>query len=237
MAMECEVNVGLKPADQTDGPGRYRIDRPAATLRGSVTESIRQMIGAGHFKPGERMPERELCELIGVSRTLVREALRQLETEGLIEVIPHRGPIVADITRDQAAGVYQVRAALEGLAARQFAQNATPAHHARLAEALGVVRAAQPGLDRLEAKNAFYRALVDGTGNEALGTVIYLINTRTMLLRGRSIQHPGRWSESLAELGALVAALKAGDGDAAADLAQQHVRNAAAAALETFDTP
>ncbi len=90
-------------------------------LRRSVTESIRNAIAAGVFKAGARLPERDLCEMTGVSRTLVREALRQLESEGLIEVLAHRGPIVARVTPEQAEGVYQVRIELEGLASQLFA--------------------------------------------------------------------------------------------------------------------
>lgn len=69
----------------------------------------------GRFRPGERLPERELCEMTGVSRTLVREALRQLESEGLIHVIPHRGPVVDRLSPEQARGIYQVREELEAL--------------------------------------------------------------------------------------------------------------------------
>src|SRR5215510_37994 len=85
----------------------FRVVRIAAPLRHSVVENIRNAIAAGRFKAGDRLPERELCEMIGVSRTLVREALRQIESEGLIKVIPNRGPIVARVTPEQAQGVYQ----------------------------------------------------------------------------------------------------------------------------------
>ena len=87
----------------------FRVEKIAAPLRQSVTESIRYAIAVGHFKGGDRLPERSLCEMTGVSRTLVREALRQLESEGLIEVVPNRGPIVARITIKQAEDIYQVR--------------------------------------------------------------------------------------------------------------------------------
>src|SRR4029453_14605723 len=69
----------------------FRVEKIAAPLRHGVTESIRYAIALGRFKGGERLPERALCEMTGVSRTLVREALRQLESEGLIKVLPHRG--------------------------------------------------------------------------------------------------------------------------------------------------
>jgi DNA-binding GntR family transcriptional regulator len=106
---------------QDESRYNFRVNRPAATLRHSVTESIRQAIALGRLPPGARMPERDLCEMTGVSRTLVREALRQLESEGLVEVIPHKGPVVTIITPEQAVGIYQVREVLEGLAAELFA--------------------------------------------------------------------------------------------------------------------
>ena len=112
----------MKPVDADSD---FKVRRVAAVLRHSVTESIRNAILAGRFKPGDRMPERELCEMTGVSRTLVREALRQLETERLIKVIPHRGPVVATITPEQANDIYRVREELEGLASQLFAEPQT----------------------------------------------------------------------------------------------------------------
>src|SRR3546814_14991223 len=106
----------------TDSDAVFRVEKIAAPLRYSVTESIRNAIASGRFKAGDRLPERELCELTGVSRTLVREAMRQLESEGVIKVEPHRGPFVATLSRHQAEGVYQVRLELEGLACRLFAE-------------------------------------------------------------------------------------------------------------------
>src|ERR1700754_1706867 len=105
--------------------GDFKVPRAASVLRHSVTESIRNAILLGRFSPGHRLPERELCEMIGVSRTLVREALRQLESEGLIQLIPHRGPIVARVSLAQAEQIYQVRCELEGLLAGLFARNAS----------------------------------------------------------------------------------------------------------------
>src|SRR5690606_38258491 len=108
--------------DSAISSGAFRVERVAAPLRHQVIESIRNAIVTGHFKPGERLLERRLCEMTGVSRTLVREALRQLESEGLIEVVAHRGPKVAVLKPDMAKDIYLVRAKLEGLAAALFAR-------------------------------------------------------------------------------------------------------------------
>lgn len=213
---------------------QFRVERVAAPLRHSVTESIRYAIAIGRFRAGERLPERELCEMTGVSRTLVREALRQLESEGLIQVVPHRGPVVARVTPDQARGIYQVRIELEGLACQLFAEQASTAQRAALATAFERLKASFDDADplaRLRAKNHFYDCLVDGSGNEALGISLRMLNARVMLLRATSLQVPGRSADSIAELTELMAALESRDGARARAAAVTHVRNAAAAAI------
>lgn len=215
-------------------PRDFRVHRVAAPLRRSVTESIRNAVAAGVFKAGARLPERDLCEMTGVSRTLVREALRQLESEGLIEVVAHRGPIVATVTPEQAEGVYQVRIELEGLASELFAERASAAQRQALVDAFDAVKKSyesNEAIVRLNAKNRFYECLIEGSGNEALGITLRMLNSRVTLLRATSLQAPGRMGASLAELQELMDALLAGDGRAAREAATRHVQNAAAAAI------
>lgn len=216
--------------DTTD----FSVRKVAAPLRQDVTDNIRHAIVLGRYKSGDRLPERELCELIGVSRTLIREALRQLESEGIIRVIPHRGPVVASITPEQAEGVYQVREELECLASRLFAENADEAQKSALRKTLLEVKAAYKSdnpLDRLRAKSNFYNCLIDGSGNEALGITLHLLNSRIILLRSTSLQAPKRTKASLKELTELTDSLIAGDSKRAVSLSRDHVRCAAEAAL------
>lgn len=217
----------------------FRVDRPAATLRRSVTESIRNAIAAGRFSAGERVPERDLCDMTGVSRTLVREALRQLESEGLIEVIAHKGPMIATITKEQAEGIYQLREVLEGLAAELFAQKASDDQRQALHDAFAHVRDAYGAgdvIERLSAKNRFYECLVDGSGNEALGNSLHMLNSRAMILRGRSLQLPSRTEESLSELEDIIAALDSGDSALAKTRAVHHVRQAASIVMQSYQS-
>lgn len=221
-------------SEATDSDNDFKVHRVAAVLRHSVTESIRNAILAGRFLPGDRLPERELCEMTGVSRTLVREALRQLETERLIKVIPHRGPVVETITPDQADGIYRVREELEGLASQLFAERATAEHLNALKQAytdLQVSHTQHDELAQLKAKNHFYRCLLDGAGNEALSNSLRLLNSQIMLLRSMSMAAPGRANKSLAELQELLTALEAQDQKAARKAGIRHVRNAAAIAI------
>lgn len=213
----------------------FHVNRTAAPLRQSVTESIRNAIAVGRFKAGERLPERTLCEITGVSRTLIREALRQLESEGLIKVLPHRGPIVARLTPEQAEGIYQVRMELEGLASQLFAERASEGHFRALQEAFDQVKRSyriKDPLIRLHAKNRFYECLIEGSANEALGSALHMLNSRIMLLRATSLAAPGRMKASLAELQDIINAMRARDGKAARAAGERHVRNAAEAALK-----
>src|SRR3546814_242501 len=160
--------------------------------------------------------------------------MRQLESEGVIKVEPHRGPFVATLSRHQAEGVYQVRLELEGLACRLFAENATDAQRQALKDAFKELQAAARRPDpqaRLRTKNQFYTCLLEGAQNEALGSCLHILNSRISLLRATSMTAPGRIKKSIAELSSLMAALMARDGDRAAELARQHVTMAAEAAL------
>src|SRR3970040_1259795 len=93
------------------------IHRSAAPLRRQVLEELRRSIIAGRLAPGARLVERQLIAMMGVSRTVIREALRQLESEGLITMIPNKGPAVRELTLQEAKDLYGIRAVLEGLAA------------------------------------------------------------------------------------------------------------------------
>ena len=109
-------SAGAAASARLAGDDSFKVARVAAPLRQSVIASLRSAIAAGRFKAGDRLTERDVCEMTGVSRTLVREAFRQLESEGLITVVPNRGPVVSRVTPEQAEGIYQVRRVLEGLA-------------------------------------------------------------------------------------------------------------------------
>ena len=196
--------------------------------------SLRNAIAAGRFKAGDRLTEREICEMTGVSRTLVREAFRQLESEGLITVVPNRGPVVSRVTPEQAEGIYQVRSVLEGLASELFAARASEDEQRALRQALKNIRAALENPDavaRLNAKNDFYDCLLRGAGNDALAQTLNSLNSRIMVLRSTSLQARGRARESIKELAMLVDALDARDAKAARAAAKLHVENAAKAAL------
>lgn len=211
-----------------------RVVRVAAPLRQQVIENIREAIAVGRLAAGSRLIERDLCEMTGVSRTVVREVLRQLEAEGLIEVIPNKGPIVARISIRQAREVFQLRAELEGLASHLFAELATPAQMQALKDAFTVLRQSYAdgnSIAMIAAKSRFYDCLVEGSGNETLGSVLRQLHARAMVLRATSLSQPGRTQQSEREIAALMDAIERRDGPAARQASMTHIQLAADAAL------
>jgi DNA-binding GntR family transcriptional regulator len=211
-----------------------KISSVAAPVRHQVAASFRTAILNGRFKPGVRLIEKELCELTGASRTSVREALRQLETEGLIEVVPNKGPIVASISPEQARSIYEVRGALESLAGALFAKYASEGQMERLEIAVEQVANAYDKGDIgeiLTAKDAFYAVLLEGAGNEIVPSFLSMLQARISLLRRVSLSRPARLAASIEEIRAIMAALKKRDPEAAAAACRRHVENAADAAL------
>ncbi len=211
-----------------------QIPRQAATLRLLVEEKLRSAIASGHFKPGQRLIERELCEQIGVGRTSIREALRQLEAEGLVTTIPHRGPEVSSITADEARQLYEVRALLESFAGQAFAENGTEDDVAELGDAVERFAAAAASTNRsqlIEAKTHFYAVLMNGTGNMFVKQTLTLLHNRITLLRVTSMTQPGRLDGSVAELREIYEAIRARDATRASAACKRHIETAAAIAF------
>lgn len=204
------------------------------TLRHQVENVLRQAIMSGRFAPGARLIERELCETLGVSRTSVREALRKLEAEKLVRNVPHKGPVVAVMSRDEAVELYALRALLEGFAAHEFARLASDEAIAQFGEAAKMLRARATAQDQdgvLKAKAALYDVLLDNCGNRLVKEILNSLYSRVNLLRATSLMHPDRLPSSLREIDKLHKALKARDADAAQEQARQHVLNAEKTAL------
>jgi GntR family transcriptional regulator, trigonelline degradation regulator len=171
------------------------IRRSAAPLRQQVLDELRQSIIAGRLNPGERLIERELISMMGVSRTVIREALRQLESEGLIAIIPNKGPVVRALTLEEARDLYSIRAVLEGLAAQLFVENATDAEIRNLENALAAVGEAYDGGDPariLDFKNSFYEVLFQGARSPTLSSMIGMLHVRIWRWRAVGLTHPQR---------------------------------------------
>lgn len=217
----------------------FRVRREAAPIRTQTLEKLREAISEGYFQPGQRLLERELCEELGVSRTSLREALRQLESEGLVSTIPHHGPIVAKMTLKDAEEIYQVREVLECLASRLFALNADEAQAAELAEAVKDLEQKSRQNDIrgfLHVKKRFYEVLFAGSGNRILYSFHRSLMARVNVLRQTSLSLSGRVRQSAEEIAGLVRVILQRDPDAAWQQCSEHVRKAARAAMEVLRT-
>lgn len=215
-----------------------RARRVAAPLRQQVSESLREAIASGVFAPGERLIERDLCQRYEVSRTVIREALRRVEADGLVTMVAHKGPEVTRVSRADVVALYEVRAALEALAGQLFAERASAAVKLELAEAIDNVEAAMTSgdlRDVLASKDAFYATLLAGAGNAIITTTLRTLYARTRLMRGMSLSAPGRGPQTLRELREVLSAVQAADGPRAWKACQAHVEAAAAAALNRLD--
>jgi DNA-binding GntR family transcriptional regulator len=204
-------------------------------LRQEVCDELRQAILAGDLKPGTRVLEVQVASSMGVSRAPVREALRQLEQEGLIQFFPHRGAIVTGLPDDEIDVIYQLRATIEGEAITRVCANATAQDIERLEESLAEIRSVREGGDMTKIAEAdlhFHQTLVELSGFKLLlkvwSSLDGLVRARTYLAMADRV--PGR--DFLVESGvvshaALVEAIRKGSQKQAAKAAREHVMEAA----------
>jgi DNA-binding GntR family transcriptional regulator len=210
------------------------------TVRAIVAQKLREAIMSGNLKPGQRLVERELCEMMGVSRPSIREALRALEADGLVNTVPHRGPVVSTISLEEARQLYAARAVLEGFAGRECARLHDPAVVRRIGDALSRLKAAlaRPKPDMiaiLEAKTDFYAALIGGCRNAFIERMLKPLHDRITLLRITSMSQPKRINKSLREVTAIWRAIQSGDADLAERCCVDHIKAAAVAALDMIE--
>jgi DNA-binding GntR family transcriptional regulator len=207
-----------------------RLGEDHAPLRDKVAAEIRAAILSGRFAPGERLIEDRLAEEFGVSRNPIREAMRTLASEGVIEVTARRGAVVASLSAEEAEELLEVRATLEGANARLAARRREPVVLdqlkdilARGTEAIAAQRLAE--LPRLN--DEFHAHLARAGSNRVLADLMKTLRDRTApLFRGIGL---GFARDSWAEHAGILRAVIAGDAELASLLAYRHVINAGSA--------
>jgi DNA-binding GntR family transcriptional regulator len=236
--MRLEQTEGASPMDRpSELKSTLRIE-DVPTVRAIVAQKLRKAIMSGNLKPGQRLVERELCEMMGVSRPSIREALRLLEADGLVNTVPHRGPMVSTISLEEARQLYAARAVLEGFAGRECARLRDPIVVRRIGAALARLKTALAESDMiavLEAKTDFYAALIGGCQNAFIERMLKPLHDRITLLRITSMSQPKRINKSLREVTAIWRAIQSGDEDLAERCCVDHVRAAAVAALDMIE--
>lgn len=207
-------------------------------MRDQAFDRLREAIMTGHFAPGTRLIERELCEAMGVSRTSIREVLRRLEAESLIQVEPRRGPIVARVTRKQVEEIYGVRALLESEVVRLFTQKANDQQLAelqRLYDHVGSVRHSGDVPVLIKATTAFVEYMLRVVDHELISDIHNKLVARVSVLRAIAISLPGRLVQASGELASVMNAIQRREPELAAQHFATYVRNAGKAALTRLD--
>jgi len=214
------------------------VGRIAAPIREQTTTALRQAILGFELKPGQRLIERELIEQLGVSRTTIREALRELTSEGLVTVVPQKGAMVSAPSLEDAIDLYAVRAALESLVVQRFVERATEAEVGKLRRAVedfaDISSRTTNIREILATKDTFYAVLVAGAKSDALHQLLEGIQARVQVLRATSLSEDGRSLVAVQELRAIVNAVGERDSELASRLCAQHVRNASITALRSL---
>lgn len=221
------------PADVLDQLRAHLPVLAHGSTTDAVTECLREGILSGAVPPSTWLREDELARALSVSRTPVRDALRRLSDEGLAVRLPNRGTVVAPMSLDDVLAVYSVRESLEGLAARTVARRA-PAEilaemrlvHERMEQNLGDA-ALCVALNR-----EFHRLLRDGSGNPYLARFLTQVEHAVRRFGRSTYESPGRIEETLEEHAAILAAITAGDPDAAERAAVAHMRRARSVRIE-----
>ncbi|MDZ7710892.1 MAG: GntR family transcriptional regulator [Roseovarius sp.] len=207
------------PAPAPDPIGR-------TALAVEITNRLRQMIFEGQLHPGEKINEKLLTEQFGVSRTPLREALKVLAAEGLLDLIPHRGAVITRQSEAELAEVFHVLAVLEGLAGELAAKNASDDTLREIAEMTQALRRSFDEADRptyFRINQAIHNAILEATSNETLVRSHGLLAFRVQRVRYQANLTPERWRAAVEEHKAIAEALCARDVPRSSRLLREHL--------------
>lgn len=208
---------------------------PGTALHQQVAHRLRLMLVENRIAPGAKLNERELCEQLKVSRTPLREAIKMLAAEGLVELVPNRGAIAVALTEADVVHTFEVMAGLEGLSGELAAQRITDAELAEI-QALHyemMAAYARQDLSAYYARNMrIHHAINTAAGNPVLTTTYNQVNARLQALRFRSNQDGAKWKRAVKEHEKMVEALVARDGAALRTVLVAHLHNKRDTVLE-----
>lgn len=196
------------------------------SLRGRVFSKLREDILAGVYRENEELKENTIATELGVSRTPVREALRQLELEGLVTIIPNKGAYVTGITTKDIHDIYMIRSYLEGLCAKWACEHMTEAQIDALEEVLYLseFHAKKNHHEQMvELDNKFHELIYEGSGSKILYHVLSDFHHYVERVRKITLAMPSRATKSSQEHAAILEAIKKRDGDLAEALAHEHI--------------
>ncbi|MCK0209605.1 GntR family transcriptional regulator [Starkeya koreensis] len=207
------------------------------SLHESLVAPLREMILQGELRPGEKVPEEQLCERFGVSRTPIREALKVLAAEGVLQILPHRGAIVARITEEQIEELFPIMASLERLAGMLACTRASDADIARV-RALHdeMMRHFEKGeeVEYLRHNRLVHESFFELAGNVTLSAFYQQILTRIHACRFVVRKSREHWAAAVVEHGQMIEALEARDGPRLGALLELHVMGTTSGIARAF---
>jgi DNA-binding GntR family transcriptional regulator len=212
--------------------------RPAATAPSVIDNAVarlRKMIMTGELQPGQKLVEADLCRQLAVSRASVREALRIMEKERLIELIPNRGPFVAKLGWKEIEDIHAVWAMLTSEAVYQFVEHVRDEDIAVIKRALTALQAAlkqDAAFEQLAATNALFATILDHCVNTVLVDIVYSLVSRLNFLRAQALRYEGWGHLCLHEIREIVAAIEARTPQVAREATRRHIDSACAVAKQ-----
>jgi DNA-binding GntR family transcriptional regulator len=212
-----------------------RRPKVAAPLRQEVAQELKTDLANMAYSPGSRLLERELCERYEVSRTIIREVLREFESEGLVENIPHIGPVVSVLSPEEAVQIYEIRGILAGLATRKFVEMASQRDISTVVRIFERIKAAAIEEDVravLAGVSDFHNRILDTINNEPLRGMLDRIHTRVAIMRLTTLSAPGRLPNTVKELSKVFDAIEKKDAAAAERAFIRHIDSVALVARE-----
>jgi DNA-binding GntR family transcriptional regulator len=204
------------------------IPIPRAALHQQVTQRLRQMLVEGRIAPGSKLNERELAELLNVSRTPLREAIKMLAAEGLVELLPHRGAVAVSLNEADILNTFEVMAGLEAQSGELAAERITPQELAEIQAMHFEMLAAytRRDLPTYYAINARIHSAINAAAkNPVLATVYHQVNARLQALRFRSNQDGEKWKRAVKDHEKMIEALAKHDGHAMREVLLAHLHN------------
>jgi len=224
-------------------PATVNPATPAPQLPTVINQAVarlRAMIMAGDLRPGQKLVEADLCRALAVSRASIRESLRILEKERLIQLIPNRGPFVAKLGWKEIEDIHDVWAMLTSEAVYQFVERARVEDVAALKKALAQLESglkADDAILQLRATNALFSAVLDHCGNLVLTDIVYSLVSRLNFLRAQALRYEGWGHLCLHEIREIVAAVEAKNPTLARQATRRHIDSACAAAKQVALLP
>ena len=207
---------------------------PRKALHEEAVHRLRDLIVQGELAPGARLNERVLCEKLGISRTPLREAIKLLAAEGLVDLLPNRGALVAALDTGRLAETLQVMGALEGLAGELACRHASEARIAdirRLHEKMLAMHERGDLAGYFRHNQAIHQSIVEASGNPVLANLYRQLNTSARRARYMANLSKERWDAAVREHEAILTALEARDVRTLKRLLRDHLANKLASVM------